>query len=604
MKLIRASATDSPLAEKAGSDKHVASSMRLADLSQTRTPFLPFGGCIMNLVEQIKNQITAGAISQLSSLIGATEGATRSAVGAAVPALLSGLSSVASNGRGAQQVVSALGKLDGSVSHLSQMLSEQPSAMLEQGSSLLQSLFGSSMLSGISNAVSHFTGIGSASMQKLLGYLAPLVFGGIAARFAGKALNAQGLTSLLADQKGHIADAMPSGFSLNDVPGLATAWSGARRTAGDVQQAGASALKWLVPVLAGLAALGLVLWLLRPRAPDVGKLNTDLTTDVTSLTDSLRDIRDVDTAQAALPKLKELNSKLDGLKAQIDKLPKADKDKFINEHVKPALAKLKDQAEKAASMPGVGDRIKATADESLAKLAALGDLPAPHVQLAHVPDVQGGIKALTASVGEGVKSLTDSLGDIKDAASAATALPKLNAATAKLGELKAQIDKLPAVDKDQFINEQIKPALAKLEEQSARLQWIPGVGAKIKSAVDENLHKIASLGDLAVGKLPQVSGELADSFTSITETLTGVKDAASAKAAVSKLQEVSGKLDSAKADMEQLPASGKNTLAALIKPALEKLRQVYDRVVALAGVSETIRAPMDAIMTKLTHLAG
>ena len=38
----------------------------------------------MNLVEQIKNQLTEGVLGHLSSLIGVSEGETRSAVRAAV----------------------------------------------------------------------------------------------------------------------------------------------------------------------------------------------------------------------------------------------------------------------------------------------------------------------------------------------------------------------------------------------------------------------------------------------------------------------------------------------------------------------------------------
>jgi hypothetical protein len=178
----------------------------------------------MNLVDTIKNQIFSDDhLNQLSSLVGTGEGATKSAISAAVPALLSALSNLASSNRGADKLVSALGHFDaGSLHNTAQLLSGHADSVLEQGTNLLHSLLGGNTLAGIVNAVSRFSGIGGAAVQKLLGYLMPLILGGIAGRFAGKTAGAQALTSLLADQKTAITHALPSGFSLQDVPGLAT----------------------------------------------------------------------------------------------------------------------------------------------------------------------------------------------------------------------------------------------------------------------------------------------------------------------------------------------------------------------------------------------
>jgi len=167
----------------------------------------------MNLIDTIKNQLFSdGHLNQLSSLIGADAGATKSAVGAAMPAVVAALSNVASKGNGAQKVVSALNRLDtGSLGNVAHMLSGQAESVQEQGSSLLSSLLGGSTVSGIANAVSKFSGIGPGAVQKLLGYLMPMILGGIAGRFAGKQATAQGLTSMLAEQKSAIANALPSG---------------------------------------------------------------------------------------------------------------------------------------------------------------------------------------------------------------------------------------------------------------------------------------------------------------------------------------------------------------------------------------------------------
>ena len=112
--------------------------------------------------------------------------------------------------------------------------------------------------------MSRFASIAPGVTQKLLGYLTPLVLGTIASKFTGKSMNAQGLASMLADEKANIANALPSGFSLSDVPGLAAAGSAAARSAArEVEAAGSSLPRWLLPLL-GLAAAGAALVVVHP----------------------------------------------------------------------------------------------------------------------------------------------------------------------------------------------------------------------------------------------------------------------------------------------------------------------------------------------------
>jgi hypothetical protein len=445
----------------------------------------------MNLVDAIKNQLFSdGHLNQLSSLIGAGEGATKSAIGAAVPALLSAISNLASSGRGAEKLASALGHFDtGSLGNTAHMLSGQADSVLEQGKNLLSTLLGGNTLSGIVNAVSRFSGIGSAAVQKLLGYLMPMILGGIAGRFANKPASAQALTGLLADQKAAITNALPSGFSLNDVPGLAAVGSAARGAVDATTAAGSTLLKWALPA-AALAAIALVVWwfvqsgpstLLNVPTANVTQLSTDLTGDFKSLTDSLTGIKDAASAEAALPKLAELSGKLDGMKALVDKLPEAGK--------------------------------------------------------------------------------------------------------AKITEL-------------------IKPNLGKLEDQFAKLLWIPGVGDKIQPAVDGILGKLASLGGLPASKVTQVSADLADSVSSLTTSLTGIKDTASAEAALPKLKDIGNRLDGAKSALEGLPESGRSTILAQVKTALSMLKELADKVLAMAGVGDKIRPLVEAILGKLNALVA
>jgi len=357
----------------------------------------------MNLVEQIKNQLLSGVISQLSSVLGASEGTTGTAVSAAVPALLSALSGMASSGSGAQKLLSALGHLgSGSMDNMGHKLSTKSDSMLEDGAGILNSLFGSSTISGIVNALSRFASIAPGAAQKLLHYLTPLVLGTIASKFTGKSMNAQGLVNMFADQKANIASALPSGFSLNDVPGLAAAVSAARSAARGVETAGSSVMRWLLP-LAGLAALALLLWTFIPSAtipapaarvptvvraqspdthralvpeavkslvPDATKFGTELTDTFSKLTEAITGVKDTASAEAALPKLQELEGKLDGAKTTMKELGD-DGQTTIKTLVTSGKAKLKVLVDKVLSIPGVGEKLKTVVDSIMAKLTDL-----------------------------------------------------------------------------------------------------------------------------------------------------------------------------------------------------------------------------------------
>ena len=357
----------------------------------------------MNLVDYIKDQLPAGLSDPLASLLGVGEGTINSAIGAALPALLSALSSAVSTGSGAQKVASALGQLGGvSMDNLAEKLASQPGSLLEQGTGLLNSLFGSSTVSAIVNALSRFVSIAPGPAQKLLGYLTPMILGAIAGRFAGKPVTTQALSSLFAEQKANIASALPRGLSLSEVPGLAGAETAVRTAARGVESTGPSVMRWLLPLLA-IAALGLLVWSLLPTAttnepvvsnpaapaapapatvkvpvpeapkvavPDATQLTTEITDTFKSLTETFTGVKDVPSAEAALPKLQDFGPKLDALRATLDKLSDTAK-ATVTALVKSSQAKLRELVDKVLAIPGVGDKLKAVVDTIMAKVSDL-----------------------------------------------------------------------------------------------------------------------------------------------------------------------------------------------------------------------------------------
>jgi hypothetical protein len=90
-----------------------------------------------------------------------------------------------------------------------------------------------------------------------------------------------------------------------------------------------------------------------------------------TLTSTLGEIKDVESAQAALPKLEEVNLNLDELVGLVDQIPEA---------IRPALAstfkthraKLQESIEKVVTIEGVGEIIKPVLDQIAAKLDKVG----------------------------------------------------------------------------------------------------------------------------------------------------------------------------------------------------------------------------------------
>lgn len=363
----------------------------------------------MNLVDLIESQITPDMLGKLAGQLGTSETQAKSAVGAAVPTLLSALAGSASQAGGAQKMLSALSGLGS----MGDMLS---GASAEKGSGLLGSLLGGGTVSGIVSLLSKFLGLGGDPTTKLLDYLAPMVLGGVMSSFKGKTPDAVGLTNLFAENKSAIANAIPSGLSLANIPGFTNASEAVRSTAttatrnvgraAETATEAASPLKYLLPLLGLAAVLGGLWWVFNqapavpapavkasvvvtPRVPEVTmptvpaipnvpaipaealKLGTDLTGWFTSLTGSLGGITDAATAEAALPKLKDAASQLESAKSVFDTLPAPGKSSVLS-IITSNLEGLRDLIARIASIPGVGGLVKPITDSILNTLTAMG----------------------------------------------------------------------------------------------------------------------------------------------------------------------------------------------------------------------------------------
>lgn len=349
----------------------------------------------MNIVDLIKGQLNDDVIGKLGNVAGLSGEQSRGAVNAAIPTLLSGLAGLSSTRDGATKLSSVLDSQEpGMLSGFANMLGNQGANMAEQGSSMLSSLFGGSMTTAIIGALAKYLGGNIGSITKLLGAIAPMILGVIGSQKKGLGLDAAGLGKMLAEQKNNITSAMPSGLSsaLSSVAGLSgladSAKAGISTAASYGQQAvqqAANPLKWIIPV--GLLAIAaFVLWQFFGK-PDAGKAITetakgmmsaadatkfggDIASSFTSITELLNGVKDVATAETALPKLTEISNKLDGFKGMMDKVPAAAKTGIIT-MIKDNLKKLMELINRVNEMPVVGEKLKPVLNQIASKLNAM-----------------------------------------------------------------------------------------------------------------------------------------------------------------------------------------------------------------------------------------
>jgi hypothetical protein len=385
----------------------------------------------MNLVALIEQWLGSNEVAtRLGALVGLSPESTRTAIRAAVPAILAALVSLVQRPAGRDQLAAAVRNQDpGVLDNLSAMLSGgREKSLLDSGSSVLTSLFGGSKVDGLSGAIARFAGLNQGSATSLLGALAPVVLGALGREQRTQGLDAQGLANLLNDQKGNIAQALPTGLaselgSTGLLDGIAdrlgaavgTTAQAARRTGADAARTasvasstaagsaaaaarqrtagGSSWLRWLI----GLLVLLLLLWLawqylLRDRMEEeavapttppatVGEPAQNLVVDdvnigqeVTSAFDSataaLNDVTDAASAEAALPRLNEIDANLDRLGGLAGQLP-AEGKSALAALINGALPELEALIARVTEIPGVGDVIGPVANGLVDKLRAM-----------------------------------------------------------------------------------------------------------------------------------------------------------------------------------------------------------------------------------------
>ena len=168
-----------------------------------------------NIISLASQYLTPEFSAKIASTLGLDQSVIGKACSAAIPALFGHFASLAATPEGArklhgavtQQNTDILGNLSNAIGESAQ----QDSA--DNGLSALRSLLGGTSLTALTAALGNFAGFRQASASSLLGMLSPIVMAILGKQTAEQGLNSSGLAQLLASQKDHISNAMPSGFA-------------------------------------------------------------------------------------------------------------------------------------------------------------------------------------------------------------------------------------------------------------------------------------------------------------------------------------------------------------------------------------------------------
>jgi hypothetical protein len=108
---------------------------------------------------------------------------------------------------------------------------------------------------------------------------------------------------------------------------------------------------------------------------------------------------------------------------------------------------------------------------------------------------------------------------------------------------------------------------------------------------------------LAVGGV-DLGRQVTDSIANLRTALGGITDVSSAQAALPRLQEITAQFDRVSAQSGQLSAEQRKVLNGLVNPLMATLNQLFDKVLAIPGVSAVLKPVIDNLRARIAALAA
>ena len=102
----------------------------------------------------------------------------------------------------------------------------------------------------------------------------------------------------------------------------------------------------------------------------------------------------------------------------------------------------------------------------------------------------------------------------------------------------------------------------------------------------------------------EVTKQVTDTLNSLQSTMSGITDVASAQAALPRLQAAQSQIDRIGSTLSQMSPDQRQTLSSLVAPVLPKVNEMFDKVLAIPGVSDVLKPTIDALRARLSSFAS
>jgi hypothetical protein len=171
-----------------------------------------------SLLQTLLGQLSGDSLGAITDQLGIDESTAQKAVGLALPLLIGSLDRNSASADGAQALTNAVARdHDGSI--LSDLASNlmQPKVQ-EDGLAILGHVLGAKK-DNVGNSLGKASGLDSAQVIQLLSMLAPVVLGAIGQTQRQKTLDAQGVATLLTQEREQASTTLPGIAQLLDMDG-------------------------------------------------------------------------------------------------------------------------------------------------------------------------------------------------------------------------------------------------------------------------------------------------------------------------------------------------------------------------------------------------
>jgi len=347
----------------------------------------------MSIVSMITNAITPTIADQVGKKFGLSGAQVQMGLKAVIPTILAAILGKAQSGAGANAFSNLLShQASGQFDNIAANVARDTGALSANGLNALKELLGDGATDQLTSKLGSFANLTGQNAGQLLGVGSATVMGALGKLSKDKGIDAANVLNHLAREKDDIARAIPADLAksltgtglLDGVPDtLAEARTTASVSAKKAAQSVHERRSWWPWVAAAVAVLAAFAFLpnffaedepaeisnveLTSAPTDVDTFTKALNDDLGTLSETLGGISDPESAEAALPALRDIESQISALGSQFGALPE-EAQSTVSDLVSSAMPQVTQTIESLLSDGSIGNVVKPVFDGIVASL--------------------------------------------------------------------------------------------------------------------------------------------------------------------------------------------------------------------------------------------